>query len=546
MNIESTVDSNRSEPEKTPALKARAKLRLFAILIPVIIALGFRFWGIGWAAPERIDLHPDEHDYVINHALKISWTDLDPKFLNYPSLLCYSTALANGLLKQLGIVREEWQIYIVGRSIVAVYGALTCAAVFLLAEELEASLIAAFLAALWVSLLPEHVWESHIAVTDVVMTFWIIVTLYMSVRLIRRSRPVDYLLAGAALGLAVGSKYTAALAGIAPLVAVVAGKRNPGKSLRGFALLGLSALAACFVVTPYTFIRFKAFLQAMAYENMHVHSHHKGFSLPALGPQYHRYLYQILAAWPFSFGMVLYLSVAIGIAWAIWRWKKEYAVVLFFAALFFAVTGSWTLTPLRYYLPLLVIGALFAGLWQGDWLKSPDRWKRGLAGTLVAATFCYTVAFTYGTTRRYANDTRVQASAWLRNQGTLSNKLLLVGDRHYLAFPPGDVTVSRYEGILERSTLKSSSKIDYIEITSLNYRRWYRSGNERYLPMYQRFRDGLGGFVLLKRFEADFLNKKLYSALDPMFEGYFVSPTLEFYGRKDTVFAKAGVKLPQL
>lgn len=538
MNTESTVGL-------MPALRDRSGLRRFAILLPVIIALGFRLWGIGWAAPERIDLHPDEHDYVIKHALHVTWTDFDPKFLNYPSFLCYSTALTNGLLKHMGIVREEWQTYIVGRSIVAVYGALTCAAVFLLAEELEATLIAAFLAALWVSVLPEHVWESHVAVTDVVMTFWVIVALYMSVRLIRRSRPVDYLLAGTALGLAVGSKYTAALAGIAPLVAVVAGKRNLGKSLRGFALLGLSALAACFAVTPYTFIRFRDFLMAMAYENMHVHSHHKGFSLPAFGPQYHRYLYQILAAWPFSFGMVLYLSATIGIVWAIWQWKKEHAVVLLFTALYFAVTGSWTLTPLRYYLPLLVIGALFAGLWQGDWLRSPDRWKRGIAGILVAATFSYTVAFTYSTTRRYANDTRVQAAAWLREQGTLSKNLLLVGGRHYLAFLPGKVAISHYEGILSRKG-GTARKKDFIEITSLNYLRWYRNHDENYMPMYQRFRDGLGDYVLLKRFEADFLNKKMYSALDPMFESYFISPTLEFYRRKDAVFANAGVKTPRL
>jgi hypothetical protein len=33
----------------------------------------------------------------------------------------------------------------------------------------------------------------------------------------------------------------------------------------------------------------------------------------------------------------------------------------------------------------------------------------------------------------------------------------------------------------------------------------------------------------VKRFEADFINKRLYTRLDPMFEGYFVSPTLEFY-----------------
>jgi hypothetical protein len=51
------------------------------------------------------------------------------------------------------------------------------------------------------------------------------------------------------------------------------------------------------------------------------------------------------------------------------------------------------------------------------------------------------------------------------------------------------------------------------------------------MDQYDRLRSGRSGYVLLRRFEADFLNKKLYRALDPMFEGYFVSPTLEFYRR---------------
>ena len=511
------------------------KVRRYAMLFPVVVALCFRFWGLTWGAPERTNLHPDEINYIINHAKTVSWSDPDPRFLNYPSFLTYSTALTHGLLKAAGIIRDDWQITIVGRSISAVYGALTCAIVFLLAEQLGASLPAAFLAALWVSILPLHVWESHVAVTDVMMTFWIMVTLYASVRLIRQGRPLDYVFAGVALGLAVGSKYTAALAGIAPVAALVVGRRPLGDSLRGLALLGLSAIAACFVVTPYSFLHFRDLLAAMAYENKHVHGQHNGFSLPAVGWQYHKYLYQVAAAWPFSLGLALYAGAAAGTVWAVARWKKEYAVVLSFAALFFAVTGSWTFTPLRYYLPLVVLGALVAGLWQADWLASPRRLKRGFAALIVASTLCYTLAFTYSTTGRFSDDTRIQASAWLRDNAASFRSIILVGDGHYMATVPGAPTISSHSeaGVFELlNDPISQDAPDLLEISSLLYLRWYRHGTEVYMRNYDRLRSGQTDYVLLKRFEADFLNKKLYGALDPMFESYFISPTLEFYGRR--------------
>jgi 4-amino-4-deoxy-L-arabinose transferase-like glycosyltransferase len=523
----SAVISGRNSP---PA----PKVRRYALLLPVAVALCFRLWGIGWGLPERTDLHPDEIHYVIGHAMTVSWSDPDPRFLNYPSFLTYSTALAHGLLKAAGIVHHDWQISIVGRSISAVYGALTCAVVFLLAEQLGAALPAAFLAALWVSILPLHVWESHVAVTDVMMTFWVMVTLYGSVRLIRHGRPLDYVLTGAALGLAVGSKYTAALAGVAPVVALLVGRRPLGESVRGLVLLGLSAIAACFVVTPYSFLHFGELLKAMAYENAHVHGHHSGFSLPAAGWQYHKYLYQVAAAWPFSFGLPLYLCAAAGAVWAIARWKREYAVVLSFAVLFFGITGSWTFTPLRYYLPVVVLGALLAGLWQGDWLMSPVRLKRGFAAVVIASTLCYTLAFTYSTTARYAHDTRIQAAEWLRGQAASFGEIWLAGDTAYLATLPGTSNISSHTegGVLKYLSINGGNGApDLLEITSLHYLRWYRHGNEHYMNEYDQLRSGRSGYVLLKRFEADFLNKRLYIALDPMFEGYFISPTLEFYQR---------------
>ena len=52
------------------------------------------------------------------------------------------------------------------------------------------------------------------------------------------------------------------------------------------------------------------------------------------------------------------------------------------------------------------------------------------------------------------------------------------------------------------------------------------------MNQYDLLRNPEGHFELVKRFESHFINKRLYMKLDPMFEGYFVSPTIEFYRAK--------------
>jgi hypothetical protein len=79
--------------------------------------------------------------------------------------------------------------------------------------------------------------------------------------------------------------------------------------------------------------------------------------------------------------------------------------------------------------------------------------------------------------------------------------------------------------------LGGRTDFDLVEITSMHYFRHERHRHPAFEPAYHRFRSGETGFRLVKAFDADFLNRDLYRRLDPMFAGYFISPTLEFYAR---------------
>jgi len=117
-------------------------------------------------------------------------------------------------------------------------------------------------------------------------------------------RSADHLLVGAALGLAVASKYTAA-----PRRRLTAVSRSCSRVGPSFFIRNLVAGAHC----PRLLLRrhtvqlppLLAAARAMAHEYEHVHSLHYGFSLPAAGWSVPQYVYELFAGFPFSLGFAL-------------------------------------------------------------------------------------------------------------------------------------------------------------------------------------------------------------------------------------------------
>jgi hypothetical protein len=71
---------------------------------------------------------------------------------------------------------------------------------------------------------------------------------------------------------------------------------------------------------------------------------------------------------------------------------------------------------------------------------------------------------------------------------------------------------------------------DFVVLTSLQYARSYRQRDAN-VAVWDSVREGRLPYRLARRFRAEYLNWRFYSRLDPMYEGYFVSPTIEVYRR---------------
>src|SRR5262249_26529520 len=206
-------------------------------------------------------------------------------------------------------------------------------------------------------------------------------------------------------------------------------------------------------------------------------------------------------------------------------------VVLAFAVPFFAILGHWPFTPLRYQLPVVLVGAIVAGLWQASWLESPSRGCRVVAAGAVGVTFVYTAIFTFQTTDRLRHDTRIEAARWLDQTLKPGERLLLCGFSPYLAVPTDPRIRVEAENEVAIGKVGARTDFDLLEITSMHYWRHERHRHQAFLPAYGNLREGRTPLHLVKTFDADFLNRGLYRRLDPMFAGYFISPTLEFYAR---------------
>ena len=153
--------------------------------------------------------------------------DFNPHFFDYPGLYFY-VQLGVAVLRFLaGATRGEWNaldqvdtpdFYLWGRAVTAILGTLTVVLVYRVGMRWGARHAA--LAAGLMAVMPLHVRESHYVLTDVPVTFFVTLTLLLTLGAHERERATSFAWAGAAAGLAAATKYPGALVIVVPLIAV--------------------------------------------------------------------------------------------------------------------------------------------------------------------------------------------------------------------------------------------------------------------------------------------------------------------------------------
>jgi hypothetical protein len=241
--------------------------RVQRLILGLILVAGFalRVWHNDYGLPFVYSI--DEASHFTSRAVEMFWQDLDPGYYQNPAAYTY---LVYGTLRVLygplgflfglsyGNVTEQFdkdpgEIWIVARTLAAVLGMAGVAAANAAARRLwgvREGLVAA--AVLAFAFLP--VAYSRVAVTDVGSLAGVALALMWSVRAADEGRTRDYVLAGAAAGLAIAFKYTAGLVLLPLAIAAVARLRSDGaRPVAGLALAGAAAALVFALLNPYLF-----------------------------------------------------------------------------------------------------------------------------------------------------------------------------------------------------------------------------------------------------------------------------------------------------
>lgn len=545
--------------------KLSIPMPLIALAGALLTGLILRLWGIEWGFP-RVDLSPDELN-VWNISARLRWSDLNTHFYNYSGLTFYLNFLAAQVVRLFGIPLEPHTLLLINRLWSVFFGTLTIPLAYLTARDFFEQQKAGLWAAWLIALLPIHIWHSHFGTSDISLVFWVTAAFWLAVRAYRKPNGWRFLLGGLVVGIAIGVKFNGLLAGSTFLVAALAAwkERRIQRLPQVLVLLlaaGFAALVGFFLVSPFSLIHLKATVDAFIFESAHVKGGHYGFDLSPSGWPYFPYVYQLFAAFPFSFGLPLFLVTAIALIHFILRTQWLRVILgLCFTVVYLGIVASWKFVPSRYYLPVLPILLILASSSiVGAFAKVRGRWKLFLR-LIAVLVLGYTLAYDVSTVDRFRRDTRLAAATWADRMLPAQSRIVLVDpifDRGYIvpadspgprpfAVPLTKVMAKSYMPLFDRSRFEvltrdlnrtmsdlASKKLgrgDILCLSSLVFLRDVRLGKKaaERLRLWNSIRKNPRKFRRLQIFDAPFLNREIYAALDPMFACDFVSPTIEFY-----------------
>jgi dolichyl-phosphate-mannose-protein mannosyltransferase len=237
--------------------------------------LALRLWGIKQGLPYVYNI--DEASHFVPRAVAMFGHDLNPHyFANPPAftyLLHFLFAIAYGGktgVRQT-VALHPADAYTLARVAAALLGTVALWLLYATGARLFGRAVGLLAAAIEaVAFLP--VFYAHLALNDAPTLAPATLSLLGTAGILRKGRRRDYLLAGAGLGLACASKYTAGIV-LAPLVAAVAARYlgesvDAGRRAAGaIALTAGAALGAFLLADPYAVLDYARFHSALIHQS---------------------------------------------------------------------------------------------------------------------------------------------------------------------------------------------------------------------------------------------------------------------------------------
>ncbi len=389
--------------EKTAGRTTR--LRSIGIVAVLVAA------GTFYLATARKDLpylpRFDEPVFVRPAVRMVSTNDFNPGWFGHPgstviyplaALYRFSAFIAEGgnLFAPRPAVRDRFEndpggFYLSGRILMTLFALAAIYVAYLAGREIGGG--TGLAAAGFVFLSPLIAAQAAIVRTDSASLFFALAAVYALIRLQRFQRPIDHLLAGALVGLAVATKYS-----LAPLIFVLlavdtaliirSSRSGRWSKTTGNALLGMLAVPAAFLLaTPFFLAEFETVQKNIRFEMRSEHLGQDG--LTAWGNLW----WYLTVRIPEDMGLARLAAAAAGLAAGIIRRDRGILICAASSAALLAGISSSALHWSRWLVP--VLGPLYivsaygicagAGALRRFGLK-PWWCSAALAGAVIAVS----------------------------------------------------------------------------------------------------------------------------------------------------------------
>jgi len=481
LRTQSVVDSKR---HGSAAIYANFELGCLTLI--VVLAFCLRFFGIWRGYP--LIVHSDE-PYIEYPALEmLKRFDLNPHGFTYPSLIIYLQCLLAALTAVYkyvihGVRFEDIpkvDFFVVGRAVAALASSLSIVFVWLIGRKI-ANAIVGLLAAGIVAASPLHVRLSYLVTVDIWTAIFTVVVFYFCTRIYENGARRDYLLAGVFVGLAAGSKYTAAISLVSVLVAHGLGchnNNNNQKALwfdRRLLYCAVVSIAAFFATSPYVILDHSKFFSDLGDISSHYTGGHPGAE--AVGD----HSYGLAASALLSsggIGATASILALAGIILAAYRTNPTCLMLVGFTVTFFLFVGKYKVFFPRNVACLIPPLALLAAYSINEFLLlfNGSRTARLAVASLVFAAIALPLLYSSAneTISANATDTRWVSLQWIQANLPAGSK---IAREKYTPpveeFSPGFRVVDLGVAGAYYNLSEIDNNIDYVILSNLDYGRFF-------------------------------------------------------------------------
>lgn len=410
------------------------KSHLITLICILIVALGFRFYGLDWGTNKTGEFHtfhPDEQT-LIDSAQHIgnNLQDIVSSYGKAPMYVLSATAHTLGYLTRTTPFTEASTsfTYLTARYISAILSLLTVFLTFLIGRQLG-NTTTGLTSALFLALCVGHIQQSHYYTVDIFLTFWVTLCLYFTIRL-PSSKIMPYILFGIAIGIAAGTRLVGVWLGIPFLLAHILNNPEPNFSFQTLkktetwknillaTALGILVLLICeplLILDPNLFFsdndvrRLIPSMKVARGEIIRIWSLYDFSTTP--------YLFYVTHLLRDALGYPLEIAALLGIGGMLYKRPTIGILLLSWLIPYFLLIGGLHTKPIRYTTPMLPILCITAAYLThhilGQWLQSTFKSKAlALTPSILIAlpAGLYACAFT---SIYHQEDSRFVAQRWI-------------------------------------------------------------------------------------------------------------------------------------